>query len=254
LLSVHGEDMKLRRLDQLLSSLGYCSRKEATVLVREGRVLVSGVSPKNADSKVDAHAVTLDGSSLEAVDGLIAVFHKPLGYVCTHSDGEGPTIYDLLPQRWSNRNPAITSVGRLDKDTSGLLLVTDVGTVVHHYTSPKSEVEKVYLVAVDRDLDDSLISIFASGTLMLRGESKPCLPAQLEITGARNASLTLTEGRYHQVRRMFASQGWHVEKLHREKFGEHLLADLKPGEWRTIESSALTNHPPHQVSADRELA
>ena len=244
--------MKLRRLDQLLSSLGYCSRKEAAYLVKEGRVLVSGIRPKKAESKVDAHAVTLDGGPLEAVDGLVAMFHKPLGYVCTHSDGEGPTIYELLPQRWSNRNPAITSVGRLDKDTSGLLLVTDVGTLVHRFTSPKSDVEKVYLVEVDRDLDETLISTFASGTVMLRGESKPCLPAQLKITSARSASLTLTEGRYHQVRRMFASQGWHVEKLHRERFGEYLLGDLQPGQWRVVESSSITAHPLHPEFADHE--
>ena len=151
-----------------------------------------------------------------------------------HGDGEGPTIYELLPDQWLRRNPAVTSVGRLDKETSGLLLVTDIGSLVHLFTSPKAEVEKVYLAELDRDLDPQLVEIFARGDLMLRSEDKPCLPAKLEIVSARTARLTITEGRYHQVRRMFASQGWHVEKLHRERFGPHALGDLAEGEWRMI--------------------
>lgn len=223
-----------RRLDQLLSCLGYCSRREAAEFVKAGRVSVNGVVAKRADDKVDPQLVTLDGEPLEAPDGLLAVLHKPVGYVCTHGEGEGQTIYELLPPRWLNRNPPVTSVGRLDKETSGLLLITDIGPLVHEHTSPKAAVEKIYEAELDRDLDPSLISIFASGQIMLRGEEKPCLPAKLEITGPRNARLTITEGRYHQVRRMFASQGWHVEKLHRTRCGEYELGDLKPGEWLLV--------------------
>lgn len=223
-----------RRLDQLLSSLGYGSRREVTAVVKAGRVLVNGVIAKRAEDKVDPECVTLDGEPLEAPDGLLAVLHKPVGYVCTHSEGEGQTIYELLPPRWMNRNPPVTSVGRLDKETSGLLLITDIGPLVHEHTSPKAAIEKVYEAELDRDLDPALVEAFASGTVMLRGEDKPCLPAKLEILGPRTARLTLTEGRYHQVRRMFASQGWHVEKLHRTRCGEHELGDLKPGEWRMV--------------------
>jgi 16S rRNA pseudouridine516 synthase len=224
----------MRRLDQLLSSLGYCSRREAVALVKAKRVKQNGVVLTKADAKVDPHAITLDGEPLEAPDGLLAMLNKPVGYVCTHSDGDGPTIYELLPDQWLRRNPAVTSVGRLDKDTSGLLLVTDIGSLVHRFTSPKADVEKVYLAELDRDLDPQLVEIFARGDLMLRGESKPCLPAKLEIVSTKTARLTITEGRYHQVRRMFASQGWHVEKLHRERFGEYELGDLAEGEWRMI--------------------
>lgn len=220
-----------RRLDQLLASLGYCSRREAAALVKTGRVLVSGSPPARVDSRVDAADVTVDGEGLEAPDGLLAMLHKPVGHVCSHADGEGPTIYDLLPPRWLRRHPAVTSVGRLDKDTSGLLLVTDLGPLVQRLTSPRAEIEKVYEITVDRDFDAALIAAFASGTLMLRGEDKPCLPAALEITGPRAARLTITEGRYHQVRRMFASQGWHVETLHRARFGKHSLGDLPAGEF-----------------------
>lgn len=224
----------MRRLDQLLSSLGYCSRREAVSLVKAGRVKLNGVAVTKADQKVDPHAIMFDGEALEAPDGLLAMLHKPVGYVCTHSDGDGPTIYELLPDQWLRRNPAVTSVGRLDKDTSGLLLVTDIGGLVHRFTSPKADVEKVYLAELDRELDPTLIETFARGDLMLRSEDKPCLPAKLEVVSPTTARLTITEGRYHQVRRMFASQGWHVEKLHRERFGEYVLGDLAEGEWRMI--------------------
>jgi 16S rRNA pseudouridine516 synthase len=129
-------------------------------------------------------------------------------------------------------------VGRLDKDTSGLLLVTDIGSIVHRHTSPRSDVEKVYLATLDRDLDPALVEIFARGDLMLRSEDKPCLPARLEILSPRSARLTLTEGRYHQVRRMFASQGWHVESLHRERVGPYELGDLAEGDWCLLDPPA----------------
>jgi 16S rRNA pseudouridine516 synthase len=162
------------------------------------------------------------------------MLHKPVGYVCTHDGNEGPTIYELLPDQWLRRNPAVTSVGRLDRDTSGLLLITDIGPLVHRYTSPKAEIEKVYVAELDRDLEPSLVETFAKGDLMLRGEEKPCLPAKLELLSPRSARLTITEGRYHQVRRMFASQGWHVEKLHRQRFGDHTLDDLVEGAWKIL--------------------
>jgi 16S rRNA pseudouridine516 synthase len=224
----------MRRLDQVLSSLGYCSRREAMLVVKNGRVKHHGIVVTKSDQKVDPHAVTVDDEPLEAPDGLLAVLHKPAGYVCTHDENEGPTIYELLPDQWLRRHPAVTSVGRLDKDTSGLLLVTDIGPLVHRYTSPKAEMEKVYVAEVDRDLEASLIETFAKGDLMLRSEEKPCLPAKLELIAPRTARLTITEGRYHQVRRMFASQGWQVEKLHRERFGDYTLDDLAEGEWKML--------------------
>lgn len=224
----------MRRLDQLLSSLGYCSRREAEAVVKAGRVSINGLAAKRADQRVNAHEVMLDGEPLEAPDGLLAILHKPTGYVCTHADGEGPTIYELLPPRWLARNPAVTSVGRLDKETSGLLLITDLGPLVQRFTSPRAEVEKVYEVTVDRDLEPGLVEVFASGTVMLRGESKACLPATLQITSSRTASLTITEGRYHQVRRMFASQGWHVEALHRSRFADYKLDGIAVGQFKLL--------------------
>jgi 16S rRNA pseudouridine516 synthase len=219
----------MRRLDQLLASLGYGSRREVRELIDRGCVSIGGAVAGKFDAKVDAREVLVDGQPLEAPDGLLAMLHKPVGYVCTHADGEGPTIYELLPPRWLRRNPPVTSIGRLDKDTSGLILVTDRGDLVQRWTSPKADIEKVY--EVDRSLSLALIEIFASGAILLRGEDKPCLPAKLEIIDEFHARLTITEGRYHQVRRMFASQGWHVVKLHRARFGDYDLSNLKSGEW-----------------------
>ena len=224
----------MRRLDQLLSSLGYCSRRESVRFLDEGRVKVAGETAERGDQRVDPAQVTVDDEPLEGVDGLLVMLNQPVGYACTHSEREKPTIYELLPTRWLERNPVVTSIGRLDKDTSGLILITDQGSLVQRYTSPKSDIEKIYLAEVDRDLDPALIEVFARGDLMLHGEDKPCLPARLEIVSSRTARLSITEGRYHQVRRMFASQEWEVLKLHRERFGPHELDDLKPGEWRML--------------------
>ena len=226
--------MKLRRLDQVLSSLGYASRRGAASFVQEGRVKLDGETVDQHDLRVDITKLTIDDEPLEAPDGLLALFHKPVGYTCTHSEEEGQTIYDLLPPRWPERNPAVTSVGRLDKESSGLLLLTDQGSLVQRYTSPKSKLEKVYVATVDRDLDPSLVEVFASGTMMLKSDDKPCLPASLEILEPRVARVVITEGRYHQVRRMFASQGWQVEALHRTRVGPYELGDLAEGEWKLI--------------------
>jgi 16S rRNA pseudouridine516 synthase len=223
-----------RRLDQLLANLGYGSRREVRDLVERGNVEVRGQTCYEIDLRVDSADVTFRGQPLEAPEGLLAMLHKPLGYVCSHSDREGPTIYELLPGNWIKRNPAVTSVGRLDKETSGLLLVTDQGRLVQRFTSPKSDMRKIYEVTVDKPLEPRLIKIFAHGSLVLQGEDKPCLPAELMILDELHARLTLSEGRYHQVRRMFASQGWEVTALHRTHFGEYSLQNLEAGKWRLM--------------------
>jgi 16S rRNA pseudouridine516 synthase len=154
--------------------------------------------------------------------------------VCSHDAREGPSVYGLLPPRWQRRNPTVTTIGRLDKDTSGLLLLTDQSALVHRLTSPKHKVPKIYRATLDADLPPQLAELFASGTLMLRGETAPCAPAELRVLGPRDAELTLTEGRYHQVRRMFASQGCEVLTLHRVRFGHLELGELAPGTWREL--------------------
>lgn len=222
------------RLDQLLSRCGYCSRREAARWVKAGRVHVAGVPAESADDRVDPRSVEVDGAPVESPDGLLVMLHKPLGVVCSRDPREGPSVYDLLPERWSLRNPPVTTVGRLDKDTTGLLLVTDQGEWVHRWTSPRHHVEKTYEATLDVAPHAEWVALFAGGTLQLDDEEKPCLPARLEIVGEREVRLVLTEGRFHQVRRMFEAVGATVTRLHRSRFGEFDLGELKAGEWKVI--------------------
>jgi 16S rRNA pseudouridine516 synthase len=224
----------MRRLDQLLANLGYCSRREARDWVASGAVTVRGEVADDFGAKAAADDVRVDGEPLDHPDGLLLVLHKPLGLVCSHELREGPNVYSLLPPRWQRRNPQVTSVGRLDKDTSGLLLLTDQSALVHRLTSPKHKVPKIYRATVDRDLAAELVPLFAAGTLILDGEEKPCAPAELKIVSPREAEVTLTEGKYHQVRRMFAAAGATVLTLRREKFGDLALGDLAPGTWHEL--------------------
>lgn len=224
----------MRRLDQLLANLGYCSRREARDWIKSGRVTVAGKVEKDFGAKANAASVQVDGEPLDHPDGLLLIVHKPVGLVCSHDEREGPNVYSLLPPRWRERNPVVTSVGRLDKDTSGLILLTDQSALVHKLTSPKQKVPKVYRATLDTDLPAGLAEIFAAGTLVLKGEEDPCAPAELRVVGPREADLVLTEGRYHQVRRMFASQGCEVLTLHRSHFGHLELGALSAGQWREL--------------------
>jgi 16S rRNA pseudouridine516 synthase len=224
----------MRRLDQLLANLGYCSRRETREWLAAGRVTVNGRPATDGAHKVAPENVRVDGEALDHPEGLLLALHKPVGLVCSHDEREGPSVYTLLPPRWRRRNPTVTSVGRLDKDTSGLLLLTDQTALVHRLTSPRHKVPKLYCASVDHDLTPALIDVFASGTLMLPGETARCAPARLELLAAREAQVTLTEGRYHQVRRMFAAVGATVLTLHRTDFGSVSVGDLPPGKWREL--------------------
>jgi 16S rRNA pseudouridine516 synthase len=208
--------------------------------VKAGRVTIGGAIARSTAVKADPAAVTVDGQAIEHPTGILALLHKPAGYVCSHDPGEGPAIYDLLPERWMRRNPSVTTIGRLDKDTTGVLLVTDDGERVHRWTSPRHKVPKVYQVAVDADLPPKLSALFASGTLLLEGEQKPCLPAKLDLLGPREATIEIVEGRYHQVKRMFSSQGCNVTRLHRRSFGIFTVENLQPGEWRIVSLEEIT--------------
>jgi 16S rRNA pseudouridine516 synthase len=229
----------MARLDRLLANLGYGSRRDVQALVSSGRVVLDGVAIKDAGQKI---AVTADlplrmkirGLPVDPPAPLVLIMHKPLGVVCSHRE-DGERIYDLLPKRWQIRDPALSSVGRLDKDTSGLILITDDGDFLHRVISPKRHVPKVYRTVLDRPLTGTEGAAFASGALMLEGEEKPLLPAELEMLDEREARLTITEGRYHQVRRMFAAVGNHVVGLHRERIGGIALPDdLEPGQHRIL--------------------
>jgi 16S rRNA pseudouridine516 synthase len=228
----------MRRLDQFLANLGYCSRREARSWIEAGRVMVEGRTADDPGEKSEAGAVLVDGEPLDHPEGFLLLLHKPLGAVCSHDGREGPRVYDLLPARWQRRNPQLTSIGRLDQDTTGLLLLTDQAGLVHRLTSPKHKVPKIYRAVLDRDVPEtaqsSMSALFAAATLVLAGENLPCLAAGMTWTGPRNAEIVLTEGRYHQVRRMFASQGYTVKSLHRSQLGNLDLGNLAPGSWREL--------------------
>lgn len=229
------------RLDKLLSSLGYCVRKEVSYLIREGIITHTLKLPLKSDTKVLHEEILFDNEPLDPPQGVVILMNKPLGYVCSHDDGEGRLVYDLLPPRWRLRDPKISTVGRLDKETSGLLLLTDDGALLHRLTSPKHKVSKVYEATLYRPLKGDEAEIFASGTLMLNGEKTPCLPAKLEVIDPTHAKLEIVEGRYHQVRRMFAAVDNHVTALHRSSFGDLILGDLEVGEYRILAQKEIPN-------------
>ncbi len=228
------------KLLKLIANLGYGSRKQVTALFREGRITGADGEVLYADDELDVHArhadVRIDGEPLDPPPGLLLMLHKPVGFTCSTKD-QGRLIYDLLPPRFRLRDPVLSTVGRLDRDTSGLLLLTDDGGLLHRIISPKSELPKVYEATLARPLRGDEASIFAAGTLMLDSETKPLLPAELEVLDPQRARLTLHEGRYHQVRRMFAAVGNHVESLHRVSVGGLALGDLPEGQWRALDEA-----------------
>lgn len=209
------------------------------MLLREGIITHTLNLYLKSDTKVSHDEILYEGEPLDPPEGMVILMHKPAGLVCSHDEAEGKLVYDLLPQRWRLRDPKISTVGRLDKETSGLLLLTDDGTLLHRLTSPRHHVAKIYEATLDRALKGDEAEVFASGTLMLNGEKTPCLPAKLTIIDETHVTLEITEGRYHQVRRMFAAVGNHVTALHRSSFGELTLGDLKEGEYRILDTEVI---------------
>jgi len=224
------------KLVKHLANLGYGSRKQVALMFREGRITDAQGEVMYADDPVDHDNLRVDGEPLDPPQGLLIMLHKPVGYTCSTKD-PGRIVYDLLPPRYRLRSPLLSSVGRLDRDTSGLLLFTDDGVLLHRIVSPKSKLSKVYEAILANDLRGDEAQTFASGTLMLESEQTPLLPANLEVVDSRHVRLTLHEGRYHQVRRMFAAVGNHVETLHRSRIGGLGLGNLPSGEWRMLDAA-----------------
>lgn len=227
--------MKRVRLDRLLANLGYGSRREVQGLIAGGRVRLEGEPLTDAAGHVTPDAtlearLTVNGAPVDPLWPLTLVLHKPLGVVCSHKE-PGRSVYDLLPERWRRREPALSTIGRLDRDTSGLLLITDDGALLHRIISPKAHVAKVYRARLEKPLRGDAAALFAAGTLELDGEALK--PAILTPLDAQTADLAITEGRYHQVRRMFTAVDNAVVELHRLSIGALALpADLAPGEYR----------------------
>ncbi|HEV2679596.1 MAG TPA: pseudouridine synthase [Rhodanobacter sp.] len=221
------------KLVKLIANLGYGSRKDVTQLFRAGRITDADGEVLYADDVVAYETIRVDDEPLDPPPGLVLMMNKPLGVTCSRKD-PGRVVYDLLPPRYNVRSPVLSSVGRLDRDTSGLLLFTDDGALLHRIISPKAQVTKVYEATLAQDLRGDEGELFASGSMLLETEKEPLAPAVLDVLGPRHARLTVTEGRYHQVRRMFAAAGNHVETLRRISVGGLTLGELPLGEWRAL--------------------
>ena len=233
--------MTLTRLDKLIAASGCATRSEAKALLRAGRVTVNGVPARSGEEKYDAAAaeVCVDGRRINCAGSRCFMLHKPAGVLSATEDAAQKTVLDLLPPEL--RRFGLFPVGRLDKDTTGLLLLTNDGAFAHEVTSPKRHVPKVYRAVVDGALDAADAAAFAEGIVLRDGTR--CLPAELRIEAPREGLVTVCEGKYHQVRRMFVARGKNVTALRRERVGALALdPDLAPGEWREL------------GAAERELA
>jgi 16S rRNA pseudouridine516 synthase len=230
---------KLLRIDRILSNFGYCTRSQAREWVKRKRVSVNGVTADDFSAKVDPCDVLIDHVPIDHPAGIYVAFHKPARFICTHDASEGQIVYDLLPPQWPLRDPKVSSIGRLDKDASGLLLLTDDTSLTRRLASPSRHVPKIYAVEVNKTIDASVAERFKAGTIMLKNEKEPCLPAELVLRSPTQCEVTLHEGRYHQIKRMFASCGYEVLKLHRISFGKLTLGDLAEGTWREFDPATL---------------
>lgn len=228
--------MEKQRLDKIIASTGRWSRREVKNLVRQGRVLVDGIPARSAEEKTDPEAaeITVNGEVLTYRRYTWVMLNKPAGYLSATEDGRGPTVLDLLPQELKKQN--LFPVGRLDKDTEGLLLLTNEGGLAHELLSPKHHVDKVYYTRVAGRLTEEDCRAFASGLLL--DDGLQCMPAGLKILSAgeeSEAHVTLREGKFHQVKRMLAYLGKPVLYLERISMGNMTLdPDLPRGKFRFL--------------------
>ena len=228
----------MERLDKVLAATGRWSRREAKELVRQGRVLVDGRLAASSEEKVDPAAarICVDGEDIGWQEHTYVMLHKPGGVLTATEDSRQKTVLDLLPPELRRRG--LAPVGRLDKDTEGLLLLTDDGDLTHRLLSPKYHVDKVYFARVEGALTTADVEAFAAGITL--GDGLVCRPAGLEILTADTCLVTLQEGKFHQVKRMLASRGKPVIYLKRLSMGPLRLDEsLTPGRYRHLTQEEL---------------
>jgi 16S rRNA pseudouridine516 synthase len=222
------------RLDRWIGNSTALSRLDVRRAVKNNRVCVNGLPVKKFDVQIsESDTVTLDGQSILAPQPRYFMLHKPAGFVCANTDGEYPTVLDLLCEQ--NKN-TLQIAGRLDVDTTGLVLLTDDGAWNHRVTAPSRKCEKSYRVVLQESLGAEAEKQLQEG-IVLRGETQVTQPAKLVFTDVerRCLLLTISEGKYHQVKRMFAATGNHVLTLHREKIGIIVLDEnLAAGTYRPL--------------------
>mgnify|MGYP000871369250 CR=1 FL=1 len=231
--------MAQERLDKLLSSTGRWSRREVKELIRQGRVWVDGVPARRPEEKCEpgAAGLTVDGERVDCAPFVYLMLHKPAGLVSATEDPRQPTVLELLPQHL--RRVGLFPAGRLDKDTEGLLLLTNDGPLAHRLLAPRHHVDKTYFVRVDGELDGADAAAFAAGMMLEDGLA--CLPAGLEVLEQPDTALvTLHEGKYHQIKRMLAARGKPVVYLKRLTMGPIMLDPaLERGEWRPLSAEEV---------------
>lgn len=228
-------DMK-ERLDKLISSQTTLSRREAQRAVKDKRVTVNGAAARAADAKVDADVdtVALDGRPLVYKRYVYYMMYKPLGVVSATEDRSEKTVLDILPP--ALRREGLFPAGRLDKDTTGLLIITDDGDYAHRMLSPKKHVTKRYVATLDRTPGEEIVSAFAEGVTL--GDGTVCKSGRAELLGGTRAAVEISEGKYHQVRRMFAALGYRVTALERVRIGALALdPSLAPGDTRELSAA-----------------
>lgn len=229
----------MERLDKLLAGTGKWSRREVKALVRQGLVRVDGRLAASAEDKLDpaVAVVTVAGETISLCRFTYVMLHKPAGVLTATEDRKQPTVLDLLPPEL--RRIGLAPVGRLDKDTEGLLLLTNDGELAHRLLSPKYHVDKRYLARVDGELSAADAEAFARG--MTLGDGLECLPAGLEVLPDRVCIVTLREGKFHQVKRMLAARGAPVLYLKRLSMGPLTLDDaLAAGAYRLLRAEEIS--------------
>lgn len=227
----------MERLDKVISNqLGY-SRKEVKDLVKNKRVLINGDLALKSDIKVDINTdvIKVDGEEIDVKKFVYLMLNKPKGYVSATEDKTMPTVLELVPMEYSHRD--LFPAGRLDRDTTGLMLITDDGEFAHNILSPKKHVKKTYNVVIDIPMTEEMVVGFKNGVNLIDGE---CKSSELIITGEYSGTVILTEGRYHQIKRMFGCFGAKVLELERVGMGNFSLPeDLELGECREFSDEEL---------------
>lgn len=229
--------MAKERIDKLIASQGVYSRSDVKYLVNRKRVMVDGAVITSASQKADPElsVITIDGKPLTVKKQLYLMLHKPKGYVSATEDRKQETVLALVPPQWRGR--ALFPAGRLDKDTTGLMILTDDGVLAHQILSPKKHIPKRYRVELDLPVTEEMQRGFAAGIELKDGV---CQAAELTIIGEKIAEVTLREGRYHQIKRMFGCYGAKVVELHRLAMGQLFLpSDLAEGECRELTEEEL---------------
>ena len=226
----------MERLDKVISSAGICSRKECGRLGREGRITVNGQVVKMLDTKVDENAViAIDGEEIARHRDVVCIMNKPAGFVTSTEDDRSRTVMELLPEEMLRQK--VVPAGRLDKDTEGLLVFTNNGDFLHRLISPKSGIPKTYYVEHDGVLSDGAVRLAQEGGVLKDGTV--CKGAEIERLENGKSNITITEGMYHQVKRMFAALGCHVTYLRRIRIGSLPLGDLAPSQVRELDPDGI---------------